>query len=339
MATDKTFLALLASLLVLAGCGGGDSNGDGGSTADCGSQYNPASNVLASFSSFDVNEPERLDYHMFRDVIAGVQPANDGDAYGQSVAEDVFSETAHFNGGSPSSGASAYTSVRNPLDLINLVIGEGTINNFNVGRRYISTCIDAGNAADYSNKASSTEDKPNRIVFSEDEGQKEVYYYPVLRWVYSPDEADKVIRVAQYRGSSDSWLDGAIAGAQFDSKTFSAIGFNNPELLTASFTASNNEERLSLQQDFIDLDRDEWIRSSSNTFDFADQTGVDCARVVLDYAEQTAEVFTSTCSLSGSDCDDPAKREAQYTRTQDYCGNFDDGTGNSYATQAVPERQ
>lgn len=336
MATDKTFLALTASLLVLVGCGGGDSNGDGGSTADCGSQYNPATNVLASFSSFDVNEPERLDYHMFRDVIAGVQPASDGDAYGQSVARDVFAETAHFNGGSPSSGASAYTSVRNPLDLINLVIGEGTIDNFNVGRRYISSCIDAGNAAQYSTKAN---DRSVQFQENQDDKVTDTYSYPVLTWVYTPDEANKVIRVVRYQGQAGESLITAAVGVQYDDLAFTAVGFNPPELLTASFTADDSEERLGLQQDFLNSDRDEWIRSSSNTFDFADQTGVDCARVVLDYAEQTAEVFTSTCNLSGSDCDDPAKREAQYTRTQDYCGNFDDGTGNSYATQAVSGRQ
>ncbi|TBW49805.1 hypothetical protein EZI54_19005 [Marinobacter halodurans] len=334
---NKTFLALTTSLAVLAGCGGGDGS-DGGSTADCGSQYNPATSVQASFSSFDVSEPERLDRHMFLDVIAGVQPepGSANETYGRMVADDVFGQTAHFNGGQPTSGATAYTSVRNPLDLINLVIGEGTIDNFNVGRRYISTCIDAGNAAQYSTSAND-----RNILFQENQDGEvtDTYNYPVLTWVYSPDEANKVIRVVRYQGRSGDSLITAAVGVQFDDLAFTAVGFNPPELLTASFTADNSEERLGLQQDFLGPDRDEWIRSSDNTFDFADQTGVDCARVVIDYAQQQAEVFTSTCSLSGSDCDDPAKRQTGYTRTNDYCGNFEDGTGTSYATQAVSGRQ
>ncbi|WP_111497162.1 hypothetical protein [Marinobacter bohaiensis] len=329
MANLHRILASLAGTLLLAGCGG-SSDGDS-DPASCGSQFNPATRVQAGYASFDITAPGRLQRHLFRDVLAGVQPAG-ADAYGESVADDVLAQTARFNGGSPASGASAYTAVRNPMDFIDLIIGEDTIDNFNTGRRYISSCIDAGNAAQYD-----TSEKGALVTFDEvqDSTTTDQYNYPNLRWVYAPDASGKVIRVIRFQGRSGEDLNGAVVASQFDDASFSASGFNVPELVQASFTAGSNQERLSLEQTLIDLDRDQWLRSSDNTFDFADRTDVDCARVLVDYRAATAEVFTSAyANVSGS----YASRSA-YVESEDYCGNQEEGTGTRYATQAVSGRQ
>lgn len=325
MPLSRTLPVVFACSALITGCGGGD-NADSSSASSCGAQFNPAAPVLASFSTFDITEPARVERNLFRDVIAGVQPSG---ADSQDVADSVRDLTAEFNGGQTSADQTGYTAVRNPIDLMSLIIGEGTIDNFNVGRRYISSCIDAGNAAEYSSGANGV-----LITFEESEGPKAEYNYPNLRWVYAPDTSGKVIRVVRFQGRSEDFLDGSAVGVQYDDASFSDVGFNTPELIQASFTGGNNEERLGLEQAFIGLDKDQWIRSSDNTFQFAGQT-VDCARVIVDYRGQTAETFTSSySSVSGS-----YDTRDEYVQSDDYCGNFAEGDGSSYSTEAVPARQ
>lgn len=350
MTAFRIVLALLTPTLMLAGCGSdGDTSAEGQSANDCGSAFNPATAVYETFSDFTVTEPARLERTLFRDVILGVQPASSEDPGYQAVADAVKSHTARFNGGTPASGAGPYTGVRNPLDLISLIIGEDQVASFNEGRRYISDCIDAGNAAEYSTSA-------NGVLVTFEEVQNgsvtDRYSYPTLRWVYAPEGSDKVIRVARFQGRSGEDLQGAIVGTQYDSKTFATVGFNTPELLQASFTAGSNQERLGLQQDFIENHTDDWIRSSDSVFDFAGHTGVDCARVLVDFDMATAEVFTSVCEdrpqPNALDCsveegyldegNEVGGRE-DYVQSAAYCGNQTAGSGETYSTQPVPERQ
>ncbi|WP_148861108.1 hypothetical protein [Marinobacter fonticola] len=347
----RYILAFLTPALLLAGCGSdGDTSAKGKSANNCGSAFNPATTVFETFSDFTLTEPARLERTLFRDVLLGVQPADTEDTDSQAVADAVKSLTARFNGGKPDTGAGSYTSVRNPIDLVSLMIGEDRIENFSEGRRTISDCIDAGNAAEYSTSANGV-----LVTFEEvDNGSAtDRYNYPTVRWVYAPEASDKVIRVTRFQGLAGEDLQGAVVGVQFNSQAFSSVGFNAPELVQASFTASNNQERLGLQQDFVDAHTDDWIRSSNNVFDFAGQTGIDCARVVVDYDMAQAEVFTSVCEdrphPDAMDCSaqnaykdsqgrDVKSRE-EYVGSNAYCGNASAGEGHTYSTQPVSARQ
>lgn len=328
MTVFRTVLALLAPTLLLVGCGSdGDTSTEGKSSNNCGSAFNPATAVYETISDFTITEPARLEHTLFRDVILGVQPT---DSANQNIANAVKAQTARFNGGDPDTGASGYVSVRNPIDTISLMIGEDQVENFNEGRRYISDCIDAGNAAEYSTSANG-----KLVTFEEVQNGASTgdeYNYPIVRWVYAPDASGKVQRVIRYQGRSGEDLQGAVVGRQYSAQDFSTVGFNQPELVQASFTAGSNQQRLSLEQAFIGMDKDQWLRSSDTHFDFAGEA-VDCARVVVDYRTQTAEVFTSKSECTTEDC-----REA-YVKGASYCGNLAEGTGKTYSTQAVPERQ
>ncbi|BES69180.1 hypothetical protein RE428_01980 [Marinobacter nanhaiticus D15-8W] len=329
MTTFRIVLALLTPVILLAGCGSdGDTSAEGESANECGSAFNPATAVYQTLSNFNVTEPARLDRTLFHDVILGVQPASSEDPAYQAVADAVKVQTARFNGGEPETGTNSYASVRNPLDLISLMIGEDQVENFNEGRRYISDCIDAGNPAEYSTSANG-----KLVTFEEvqNETVTDRYNYPVVRWVYAPDASGKVQRVIRYQGRSGEDLQGALVGWQYNARDFSSIGFNRPELLKASFTAGNNQQRLSLEQAFIGMDKDQWLRSSDISFDFAGEA-VDCARIVVDYRAQTAELFTSRSDCTSEECRD------EYVAGNAYCGNLAEGTGETYSTQPVADR-
>lgn len=321
MTAFRIVLALLTPALLLAGCGSdGDTSAEGQSANDCGSAFNPATTVVRGFSNFRISEPQALDHVLFRDLIEGAQPGDPDDSRGNTIADAIETETARFTGVAMTSDGTGILSVRNPLDLLHNVIGEGSVENFNAGRRYISDCIDAGNAAQYATSANGA-----LITFEEVQNDQKVdeYVYANLRWVYTPDTTGNVIRGIRYVGQPGDFLDGAVLASVFGGKDFSATGYNQPEALEASFTGGDDAERLGIQQAFSGMDKDQWIRSSDGTFVFAGET-VDCARVLIDYRAQTAELLTSLGEESGSAA---------------YCGNLEEGTGETYSTQPVPERQ
>lgn len=329
MAAFRIVLALLTPAL-LVGCGSdGDTSAEPKSANDCGSAFNPAARVYETLSDFAVTEPSQLERTLFQDIILGVQPASTEDPSYQNVADAVKIHTARFNGGKPETGEGGYTSVRNPIDTIALMIGEDQVENFDEGRRYISDCIDAGNAADYSTSANGV-----LVTFEEVQNSSvtDQYNYPTVRWVYAPEGSGKVQRVIRFQGRSGEDLQGALVGWQYSARDFSSVGFNQPELAQASFTAGSNQQRLSLEQVFTDMDKDQWLRSSNTSFDFAGQA-VDCARVVVDYRAQTAEVFTSKGDCTTEEC------RKEYVESDNYCGNFEEGSGETYNTQAVTARQ
>ncbi|MGP4844482.1 hypothetical protein ACTXGQ_10155 [Marinobacter sp. 1Y8] len=291
MPTLKTCFLLSTLSIALTGCGGGDSDfaGGDGNGGSCSNAFNPASNVIISLGSFEISDSTDLEHTLFRDFIRGIQPTA-SDSTSEAVVASVMTETARFNGGvNNDTSQSNFTSVRNPADLLNNQIGNNEIDNFNQGRRYISGCIDASTAADYSNSANGV-----RIRFDEAPAGDVVdsYNYALLRWVYAPQGSNKIQKVVQYVGTADDFLDGIILAEQYDPTNFSSIGFNTPDRASASFTGGNDTQRLGFDQDLISEKQDSWTRSSNVPFNFAGAS-VDCARVVVDYPMTTATVYTS----------------------------------------------
>ncbi|MDG5500145.1 hypothetical protein [Marinobacter sp. BGYM27] len=321
MPTLKTCLILSTLGIALTGCGGGDSDfaSGGGKGGSCSNAFNPASNVIISLSSFELSDPADLEHTLFRDFIRGIQPAV-SDPTSTAVVDSVMIETARFNGGeNTDSNQNNFTSVRNPADLINNQIGTNEIDNFNQGRRYISDCIDASTAAEYSNSANGV-----GIRFDEAPAGTPVdrYNYALLRWVYAPQGSNKIQKVVQYVGTADDFLDGIILAEQYDPTNFSSVGFNTPDRASVSFTGGNDTERLGFDQDLISDKQDSWTRSSDTPFTFAGAS-VDCARVVVDYPMATATVYTSV----GVD-----------QKAEGYCGTKT-ASDNTYSTAPVASRQ
>lgn len=324
MPTLKTCLILSTLGIALTGCGGGDSDfaSGGGKGGSCSNAFNPASNVIISLSSFELSDPADLEHTLFRDFIRGMQPNPDisVDSKSEAIVASVMKETAPFNGGKiTDSSQSNFTSVRNPADLINNQIGTNEIDNFNQGRRYISDCIDASTAAEYSNSANGV-----GIRFDEAPAGTPVdsYNYALLRWVYAPQGSNKIQKVVQYVGTADDFLDGIILAEQYDPTNFSSVGFNTPDRASVSFTGGNDTERLGFDQDLITDQQDSWTRSSDMKFEFASES-VDCARVVVKYTTMIAEVYTSSDIASDAD---------------GYCGSKE-LPDYSYSTARVPSRQ
>lgn len=323
MPTIKTCLILSILGIALTGCGGGgdDFAGGGGKGGSCSNAFNPASNVFISLGSFEISDPADLEHTLFRDFIRGIQPNPDDTNPGsQDIVDSVMAETARFNGGvNNDASQNNFTSVRNPADLLNSQIGNNEIDNFNLGRRYISDCIDASTAADYSNSANGA-----RIRFDEAPAGDVInsYNYGLLRWVYAPQGSNKIQKVVQYVGTADDFLDGVLLAEQYDPTNFSSIGFNTPDRVSVSFTGGDDTQRLGFDQDLINEKQDSWTRSSDTPFDFAGES-VDCARVVVDYPMTKVRVYTS------KDID---------VKAAQYCGNKTT-PDNSYSTVAVSSRQ
>lgn len=332
-------LACFATLSFLSACGGGSNNLDTGSGGSCGSAFNPAATVRLSLGNFTISDAEPLSETLLSDLAQGTQPDVNAtpteQTYGDQARSDLLTYSQPFIG---STSDSDYNQARNPYDLMDQVIASGEVDNFNAGRGYISDCIDAGNPAEYSNSANRVTIQFNEVQNSNTTDQ---YRYRTLRWVYSPDTTDTVQRVVQYQGGD--FVDGLTVGSSFASSSFSATGYNNPDRVEASFAANSNgdgqkQESLIIVQRFVDPDQpddrqDEWLYSdTTGTFDFAGAMGVDCARVLVDYAMQRAYVFTSL-KPSGTEQD-------SYESSDGYCGKKEIGEeNNQYPTQPVPDRQ
>lgn len=317
----------------LAGCGPDSSGGDG--------YLNPATDVDLPLTTFRLRDTEGLapvlQYTIFQDFYRGIEPANEGDDDG--IARALRDHLNPFIGATPNEEGTDYTSVRNPLDLINEVIRLGTVDNFNEGRRLMRDSVSEDEASTYNTPANDA-----LIRFSETDSDAGVpaadrnWIYPMLDWTSTPD-LGKVFRATQYvarQPADDDETEAEVASAswsgRYDASTFGASGFNQPEFAATSFTGRTlgNAELL---QEFVGNQRDTLTLTSASGITINGENP-DCLRAVLDYKDQQVRVFTSR--------EEPPTitENGETTANPDHCGNQQNGEEvRRYDTIAIGGRQ
>lgn len=330
------FTTFTLAMMSLGGC----------SLEDTGpSALNPATNVDPVFSSFTLTEQTTT--ALFHDLSVAVEPASPDDAEASATARgirqqlSVFLDIAYTDATPP-----AIASVRNPLDLMRRVIGEGEIANFVEARQYISARIDAGQAGEYSNTTNGVS-----VRFTDqgafDQGLSVAAYewrYPIVKWVYTPDTSNRVTRVLTW-ASSGSFPEGstrpsATLGTEFLPRDFLASGYNDQARLhTEGSVVIEGEREMAFVREYDGLNIDiinidgtnvgtDQGTSGGPEFQFAGET-VDCLKVRMHYSEKRVEVFTSLNQPPRvEDPDNPGELMAN----PDYCLNRDAAT-NSYQTR------
>ncbi|MCH8497754.1 MAG: hypothetical protein LAT63_04720 [Marinobacter sp.] len=318
-------LALLPSCKIIA-----PERGGGG--------FNPAASVDLSLSSFNVENsqsaPNALQETLFWDVYTGIEPVPD--AGNHPLAADVVAllrqEINQFAGTSPSGDSKTYIRSRNPWDLMNWMIGENQVINFNDGRRYIADRIRLNAPGTYNTRSNGA-----LIRFRDQSAEQaglplaeSTWIYSTLSWVYTPQSSNKVIRTLQYTArqpsgpiSEEPELLSLATGSQFDPGSFSALGYNAPERREASLTL-RNRGRVAMVQDF--LAQQDTLVLSENTFLTLNGQTINCLRVELDYAMARAEFFTSNDDLNVPDGNKAS------------CSTADTPAG-SFAIVSIAERQ
>ncbi|AMQ89058.1 hypothetical protein ASQ50_10330 [Marinobacter sp. LQ44] len=306
------FVAVSLSVLTLSGCRM-ESTGS--------SAFNPATNVDLVFSTFDLTNteqaPDTLSFTRFSDFYQGIQPTGDNADNEDHLAtvEEIRRHIDIFIGAQPDDTGQDYTRVRNPLDLMNQVIGVGGITNFDEGRRYIRDRIALSQAGNYNTRSAGA-----RIRFTDQAASFSLqplndyeWNYQTLDWRYLPEGpegselTEKVYRTIQYvaRSVNDDVREeqpellSVLAGSRFDALQFVASGYNQPEYATADYV-SRNHGGIELRQTFVtDAQLDTlFIKNTEQTvIDLsrygADNTTPDCLRVEINYAMDTVHIYTS----------------------------------------------
>lgn len=329
------FAAVSLVFLNLGGCGLEDTGP---------SALNPATNVDPVFSSFTLTEQTTTT--LFHDLSVAVEPAASSDTEANAIARGIREQLSAFLGIKYSDTTpTAIDSLRNPLDLMRRVIGEGEIANFVEARQYISARIDAGEAGEYSN---TTNDVSVRFTDQGafDEGLPLADYewrYPIVKWVYTPDTSDRVTRVFTW-ASSGTFPEGstrpsATLGTEFLPRDFLASGYNDQARLHSEGSiVIAGEREMAFVREYDGLNTDTlnidgtYAGTSEGTmggpeFAFAGET-VDCLKIRMHYAEKRLEVFTSLDQPPRvEDPDNPGT----LTANPDYCLNLDSPSA-SYQT-------
>ena len=303
------FAAVSLTLLSLSGCRL-ESTGS--------SAFNPATNVDLTFSSFTLSNTDQasdtLDYTRFSDFYPGIQPIANGNEETDKHLATVDEIRRHidiFTGAERTDGDETYTTIRNPLDLMNQVISVGQINNFDEGRRYIRDRITLRQAGNYSTRSAGARIRftDQAAAISQQPLNDTEWNYQTLDWRYQPDgggSAGKVYRTIQYvaRTVSDDLkaqqpeLLSLLAGTRFDAGQFVDAGYNQPEYATADYV-SRNYGGIELRQEFIgDAQKDTlFIKSPERVLDLTrygeSNTTPDCLRVEINYAMNDVRIYVS----------------------------------------------
>ncbi|MBN7769863.1 hypothetical protein KUV44_13965 [Marinobacter daepoensis] len=323
------FVAVSLTILTLSGCriesGGGSS-----------SAFNPATNVDLTFSSFDLSE--QTGNTLFADVIQGVEPdpyaPNAGEA--RTVADSLRAQLTQFAGLTYTDETPpALSSVRNALDLMRRVIGEGDVRNFQEGRQYIERRIDQGKAGEYNNRTNQVQVRfTDQTAWMEGKpAQDYQWQYPIVKWVYTPDSSNRVTRILTWTPAGSfpagSTRPSATLATQFNPVRFSSSGYNDDaRLRTEGTLVIEGERELSFVRTYEGLNSDTLIidgtqaGTADNTtggpeFSFAGKT-VDCVKIVLDYATPEAQLFTSLDEAPGSEgyCSEKAEADLEFATVQ-----------------------
>lgn len=321
--------------MVLSGCGSEDSGP---------SAFNPATNVDVTFSTFTLTEA--TDILLFSDLVLAVEPADSGDTAAQARAAGIRTQLAVFLGLTyPDDAPATIASVRNPLDLVHRVIGESAVGNFIDGRRYMSERIDDGQAGEYSNTTNNVSIRfTDRQALTDGLGVTEYNWrYPIVKWVYTPDSSDRVIRVINWVASGsfepNTTNPSATLGTEYLARDFQTSGYNDgARAHTEGSIVIKGEREMAFVREYqglnIDTVRIDGTAIGTNggseggpEFGFAGET-VDCLRIEMNYANPSVAVFTSLGEPPRrDDPDNPGQTEAN----PDYCLNLDTATS-SYAT-------
>ncbi|MDX1598524.1 MAG: hypothetical protein R3295_07665 [Marinobacter sp.] len=328
------FFAVTALItLGLSGCGPDSSSSDG--------YLNPATDVDLPLTTFRLRDAKGLEpvlqYTMFRDFYRGIQSATDGDDGG--IAQALREHLNPFLGATPTEDGTDYTSVRNPLDLINEVIRSGMVDNFNEGRQLMRDSANRGEAASYNTPANEA-----LIRFTDSDSDNSAptadrtWIYPMLDWTSTPN-LGKIFRATQYVArqpaeSEDNPAELASASwsGRYDASSFGTTGSNQPEFAAASLTGRTHGN-VELLQEFIGTQRDTLTLTHASGIVINGKTP-DCIRVVLNYNTQRVQVFTS--KDEPPTLDDNGKRTANPA----HCGNQQNGEeASSYNSIAIARRQ
>lgn len=333
------FAAVPLLALALAGCGP-DSSGD--------SAFNPAADVDLSFSTFVVEDqeglPSRLQHTAFWDFYRGIEPTDGEGEQAEAVAEQLRRHLDPFLGATPTEDGTRYTSVRNPVDLLNDVIGRNLVDNFNEGRRLMYDSITEDEAARYNTPANNALIRFTETGDNSEEGvvpsSDRTWVYTMLDWTSNPS-LGKVFRAAQFvaRAPADNdesiaELKSALWSGRFDAQTFSVSGFNQPEYAAISLTG-RTRGNVELRQEFVGTDKDTLSLTQVNSITIGGEKP-DCIRAVLNYEEAILRVFTSSGESPSIVNEETEKTEPN----PDHCGNQQNGKeAQKYRTEAVTTRQ
>jgi len=326
------FAATSIVTLVLAGC---DPDTSGGG------YLNPATDVDLPLETFRLRDTEGLDsvlqYTTFQDLYRGMEPATEGNDNGSAMA--IRNHLDNFLGTEPDSGGSDYISLRNPLDLINEVIRSGQVDNFNEGRRLMRDSIERDEAASFNTPANDALIRFTETGSEDSASQADsTWIYVMLDWTYNP-AMKKVFRASQFvarQPAEDDENPAEVASAawsgRFSSNTFGTTGFNQPEFSATSYTG-RTLGNVELLQEFMETQRDTLtLTNASGIVINGDEP--DCVKVIINYGETRARVFTSK--------DEPAMLEEGDARTRNpqHCGNQRSGDeAFIYTTINVEDRQ
>ncbi|MEX2476547.1 hypothetical protein [Marinobacter sp.] len=301
---------------------------------------NPATDVDLPMETFRLRDQQGLEpalqYTAFRDFYRGIEPATAGEDNGS--AEALRDHLNAFLGATPTDDGSDYTSVRNPLDLMNEVIRSGMVDNFNEGRRLMRDSIEKDEAASYNTPANDA-----LVRFTETDSSEttppadRTWIYVMLDWTYNTD-LGKVFRATQFvaRAPADGEenpheVASASWSGRYRASTFGTSGFNRPEFSATSYTG-RTLGNVELLQEFIGTQRDTLTLTNVKGLAINGEEP-DCVRVVQNYEEALARVFTST--------DEPATIEEDDERTANpqHCGNQRNDEAISYDTVVIDQRQ
>lgn len=327
------FAAFPLTAVVLAGCGPDSSGGD--------NYVNPATDVDLPLETFRLADTEGLDstlqYTIFRDFYRGLQPAQEGEDEG--VATALREHLNPFLGATPNAAGDDYTSVRNPLDLINNVIRLGTVDNFNEGRQLMVESISDGAPTKYNTAANDA-----LIRFTEAAGDETIptadrtWIYPALDWTSTPD-IGKIFRSVQYVARSAAEGDDTqaeIASAswsgRFDNGQFGTSGFNQPEFAATSLSG-RTRGTVELLQEFVGTQRDSLTLSNATGLTIGGQA-YDCIRVTISYSDREVRVFLS------DDQPSTVSEGGEINPNPQNCGNQQNGDeAIRYGSITIPGRQ
>ncbi|MDI9243710.1 hypothetical protein [Marinobacter sp. CHS3-4] len=311
MITTRYTLMLLLAATLLTGCGP-DTSGDS-------RPPNPAQTVVESFETFTLeNEeglPPVLPDTLFYDFYRGIEPAEGEDD--QNTAAAIRGRLDTLMGLTPSADGKTYVAARNPIDFLNFVINSNLVGNFNEGRQLMRRVITSGVPALYN----SSPENGTTILFTEtgneSSGSDQVWRFPLLDWRNNPS-FNTVATARRFDAGSpasesepEPEVQDVIWSARFDDANFAVSGYNQPDVALFSLTA-RTLGNLELQTDYTGLKTDIVFLalppSESETEEGERCENVppendlgltiggqnpDCLRIVLDYEDSQARVFTS----------------------------------------------
>lgn len=345
-------LVFLLSLFGLAGCSN-DSSGEVG--------FNPGENQPVSLLLEDFKTDD-LRWSAYPGFFKAIEPNEPDAEEAREIIRDMANAAAPFLKFQPEVQEISpvqFDSSHNAVDLMNWVIYNDLVKNFEDGRAVISSAIDRGEPARYQN---------DRIQFVQEREEETLVWSYILAWIHIAEAegddptaeateelvgrtiSNAVVRVILAVNSPGSEI------TVFPAATFRANGPQvTPEARITSFSlplaadtpASANEAvppATTLNQSWTGRE-DLWTWTSEVARSFGDYDEVRCAHLRADYASGQAYFYTSsTPSRVGlEDTTDPDNLPVEGEADTPKCGAIyptSTAPGNAKAVwQLVPENE